>query len=82
MSICATHLSPPEIPKSFWEDFDWGLDHLSEWMPKHPDQWVAVVNKKIVSSANDIETARSDAREKTGQTHIPVLFIEGKIHVY
>jgi len=82
MSVSVTCLSSPEIPKRFWEDFDWGLDHLSKWMSKYPDQWVAIVNKKVVSSADDIETARSTAIQKTGQTHIPVLFIEGKVHVY
>ncbi len=70
-----------KIPDEFWEDKDWAFDHYSEWMKKYPDQWIAVVDKKVVAFGEDIQEIKRIAREKTGKKHIAVIYIEGGVRV-
>lgn len=44
--------------------------------------WVAVVDKKVVSSGHRIAKIKKIASKETGRLHIPVLFVEGSPHVY
>ena len=70
------------MPPEFWEDEEWAFANYECWMEKYPDQWIAVANKQVVAAGLDIEKIRRIAREKTGRKHIPVIFVEGTIHVY
>ncbi|MDI6795074.1 MAG: DUF5678 domain-containing protein [bacterium] len=66
----------------FWKDMRWALDHYQELMEKYPEMWVAVVDKKVVSSGHNIAKIRKTASKETGRLHIPVLFVEDSPHVY
>lgn len=69
------------IPKRFWEDRKWGFDHYQELVDKYPDQWVAIVDKEVVSAGN-LGEAEAEAKRKTGKKHIPVIFVERGSHIY
>ncbi|HID86643.1 MAG TPA: hypothetical protein EYP55_04595 [Anaerolineae bacterium] len=71
----------PEFER-YWEDQEWALDHYTELMAQYLDQWVAVVNKQVVAAGEGIKEARRVAKEKTGEEHIPVIFLEGSFRVY
>lgn len=75
-------LQEDTIQSEYWEDRDWAWDHYGEFVKKYPDQWIAVYHKEIVAHGESIDEIEKIAREKTGMTRFPVLFIEGRIHVY
>ena len=70
--------------KRFWEDMNWGFNNYSRLMKKYPDKWVAIVNKKVTSSGENIEEVELKAEKKSGKSkdEIPVIFIESGAHIY
>ena len=72
----------PEMPKDFWDDMDWTSENYSELMQKYPNEWVTVVNGKIISHGKDLEKIIKLAKRKTGKEHIVVESIEGGGHIY
>ncbi len=64
------------ISKQFWEDQQWGFQHHSELLSKYRDKWVAIANRKVVSSGGDLGKVREEARRITHQREIPVFFVE------
>jgi len=73
---------PSPASKEYWEDSDWALEHSSEISQKYPNQWVAVVNKRVVAAGKVIAEVEKIAEEKTGRKEFPVIFAEKGIHVY
>ena len=69
-------------PKEFWDDLKWGRNHYHELLAEYNDQWVAIVNKKVVASGESIKRIRQAAIKKTGKKHIPIIFVEDASHVY
>lgn len=49
---------------------------------KYPDKWVAIVDKNVVAFGKGIDEVREIAKNKTGKTRIPVIFVEGEPRVY
>jgi hypothetical protein len=70
-----------KMPDEFWEDRDWAFDNYPEWMRKYPDQWIAVVDKKVVAAGKDIGEIERIAREKTGRKYFPVIYVEGRVRI-
>ncbi|MEW6202559.1 MAG: DUF5678 domain-containing protein [bacterium] len=70
-----------KMPKKFWEDRDWAFKNYSSLMNKYKNEWVAIVDKKVVASGA-LGRVEEKAKKKTGRRHIPVLFIEGGGNVY
>ena len=66
-------------PKEFWEDMKWGEEHYSELVKKYRDQWVAIVNKKVVAAGKSLRNTEIEAERKTNKNKdlIPVIFVEG-----
>ncbi len=73
---------PATISKEFWDDQQWGFQHHSELLPKYKDQWVAIVNKQVVSAGEDLGQVEEEAKQKTGKKEIPVFFVECGAHIY
>jgi hypothetical protein len=71
-----------KIPKEFWEDAKWAEKHYSELVKKFPDEWVAVVNREVVTAGKDLAKVKEEAKIKTGREKIPTIFIECGDHVY
>jgi len=71
-------------PKEFWDDLHWGFDHYSEFMEKYPDQWIAILHEKVISSGDNLADVESDAERISGKSkdQVPVLVIECGLHVY
>ena len=70
-----------KVPDEFWEDKDWAFDNYSEWMKKYPDQWIAVVDRKVVAVGKDIREVERAAEEQTGRKYFPVIYVEGGPHL-
>ncbi|MDI6792054.1 MAG: DUF5678 domain-containing protein [bacterium] len=69
------------LPKRFWEDKEWAFTHYSELVKKHPNMWIAVLNKSIIGVSSDLGKVE-EIKVKTGKRHIPVIFLEDGSHVY
>ena len=72
----------PKMPKEFWDDDLWAEDHYSALVEKYPDQWVAVVDKKVISFGKDLGLVEEEARMKTGKKYISITYVECGHHVY
>lgn len=58
-----------DIPREFWEDMKWGREHFSDLMASYPDQWVAIVERKIVAVGKDLGKVIEEAKWKTKKAH-------------
>ncbi len=70
------------IPKEFWEDEDWTYDNYNDLVRMYPDQWVAVVDKKVVAAGKSATEVVELAERKTGRKEFPVVFVEKVVRVY
>jgi len=71
-----------KIPKRYWDDDRWAMEHYDNLMSKYPQKWVAIVNGKVVAVADGPKDAREKARKKTGKKYIPVTFVESGLNLY
>ena len=67
--------------EGFWEDMQWGEDNYSELVKKYPDQWVAIVNKKVVASGQSLRDIEIEAERETNKKNgiIPTIFVAGTL---
>jgi len=71
-----------DMPKRFWDDREWGYAHYGELAKRYGNQWVVIVNRKAVAASRNLREAEETARAKTGEAHVPVIFVERGGHVY
>lgn len=50
--------------KEFWEDSNWALKNYTQFIKHYPDKWVAIVDKRVVSSGDDPGIVREEAKKK------------------
>ena len=48
----------------------------------YPNQWVAIVDKKVVAAGTTIAEVEKEGTEKTGRDEFPIYFAERGIRVY
>jgi len=73
---------PSPGPEDYWEDSKWASEHFAEIVREYPDQWVAIVDKKVISARRTIAEVEKIATEKTGRDEFPIYFAERGIRVY
>ena len=71
-----------KLPQRFWDDREWGYAHYGELAKRYGNQWVVIVNHKAVAASRNLKEAEETARAKTGEAHVPVIFVELGGHVY
>ena len=71
-----------EISKRYWQDNDWAYHHYSELQKKYLEKWVAIVNKKVVSSGLSPKKVMKIAKKKTGAKKFPVIYVESGANFY
>lgn len=69
-------------PQRYWDDEDWLDEHIMDITRQYPDMWVGVVNKKIVSSGENLGDVIKKAIELTGESHIFTHFVEKGMRIY
>ena len=83
--MCAMRLKKrngSELPQRFWDDREWGYAHYGQLAKRYGNQWVAIVNRKAIAASRSIRVVEDRARAKTGELHVPVIFVERGGHVY
>lgn len=76
------HQVVPPTPGEYWDDRAWLLQHMNDIAADYPNQWIAVVDKKVVAAGKVIAKVREEAEQKTNRKHFPIIFAERGIHVY
>jgi hypothetical protein len=74
--------SLPPIPRSVLEDYRWADSHHTQLAKKYPEQWVAIVDKKVVSHGKRPDRVRAKAHQHINRPEIALHFVEGHIHLY
>jgi len=74
--------SLPPIPRTVLEDYHWADSHHIELARKYPEQWVAIVDKKVVSHGKRPDRVRARAHRYIKRPEIALHFVEGRIHLY
>ena len=72
----------PPIDSRYWEDMDWAYEHYATLAAEHPNQWVAVLEGRVVAAGVNLGEVESVARGIAGRKDVAVVFIERGIHVY
>ncbi len=71
-----------EIPERFWEDEAWAYENYSDLLRLYPNRWIAIVDKKVVAVSDGSGNILKEAKAKTGEKHVPIVFLEDGSHVY
>lgn len=72
------------IPPPYRADMRWAREHSAELHERFQDQWVAVVDQKVVASAPALGEAKTLASERTGKNprDVYVEFIDSPFAIY
>jgi hypothetical protein len=72
----------PPIDPRYFQDLDWAYAHYNRLAAAYPNQWVAVVNGRVVAASLDLGVVEEEALQVAGRTDVAILFVEHGIHVY
>ncbi len=72
---------PPLDPR-YVRDVDWAYANYNALAAAHPNQWVAVVEGRVVAAGIDLGEVETEAARVAGRQDVAVIFVEGGIHVY
>ena len=79
---------PKDIPPAPWtdpryfRDMDWAYANHAALEKAYPNQWVAIVDGRVVAAGTDLGEVESQAAEVTDRFDIATLFVERGIHVW
>ncbi|MBI2578824.1 MAG: hypothetical protein HYW26_03875 [Candidatus Aenigmarchaeota archaeon] len=68
--------------KDFFDDIEWADKNYLELRKKYSDQWIAVVDRKVVSCGKNLENVKEEAIKKTGRKEVALVFVECGSHIY
>lgn len=70
------------LSENYWEDYQWANENMAELARNYPNQWVAVIDKRVIAIGPDVRSVESKAKERMDRAEFPILFVERGIHVY
>ena len=73
---------PRPESKEVKKEYDWAFSVYGKLARKYPNQWVAFAHKKVVAAGQNPRKVMLKARRFISLPEIPILFIEGRAHVY
>ena len=72
---------PPLDPR-YVRDVDWAYANYNALAAAHPNQWVAVVDERVVAAGVDLGEVETEATRVACRQDVAVMFVERGIHVY
>jgi hypothetical protein len=72
---------PPLDPR-YMRDVDWAYANYNELAAAYPNQWVAVVDGRVVAAGVDLGEVETDAARVADRQDVAVIFVERGVHVY
>ena len=73
---------PPRTDPRYFRDMDWGYANHAALEKASPNQWVAIVDERVVAAGTDLGEVEDRAAEITNRKDIAILFVEHGIHVW
>ena len=73
---------PRPESKEVKKEYDWAFSVYDALAKKYPNQWVAFAHHKVVASGKNPRQVIRKAHRFISLPEIPILFIEGRAHVY
>ncbi len=73
---------PPRADPRYFRDMDWAYAHYADLAKAYPNQWVAIVDGRVVAGGTDLGEVKSQAAQVTDRFDIATLFVEREIHVW
>lgn len=70
------------VSKEFWDDLKWGRAHYAELQKRFKDQWVAIVDKQVVSYGKNLRKVEEEARKLTGRKEVYTTYVESGAAIY
>jgi DUF1009 family protein len=72
------------VPASYMADLEWALEHIRQLHARYENQWVAVVDGRVVAADADPGTAQARAARQTGRQpdSIYMQYVEDGAAVY
>lgn len=72
----------PQLSDAYMENSRWLLDHLSDVVRRHPNQWVAVHARHIVAADADLGVATAAATKCAPSTDTVFHFVDDGSLIY
>ena len=72
----------PPVDPQYPRDMDWAYAHYAELERAYPNQWVAVVEGRVVAAGPVLAEVRGGAAKFTDRFDIAILFVERGIHAW
>jgi hypothetical protein len=73
---------PPPLPKRWFEDEQWFMQHSSELAQQYSDQWVAVFDKQVIAAGKNASEVLRVAKEKTGGREVVIDLVSPTLKIY
>lgn len=71
-----------QMSKEFWEDLDWARSNHTQLAKQYPDEWIAVINKKVVAFGKSLKKVKEETMNKFKKKDVAVFFAECGEHIY
>jgi hypothetical protein len=73
---------PGPESKEVKREYDWAFSVYDKLAKKYPNQWVAFAHRKVLAAGKNPRQVIIRARRQISLPEVPMLFIEGRAHVY
>jgi len=73
---------PPSVPGRWYRDRDWIGEHTGDLKLRFPDEWIAVVDSKVVAHGPNLGGVERTTEERTGEKEFPVPLVESRPRFY
>jgi len=70
------------MSEEFWDDLDWARSNHTQLAKQYPDEWVAVINRKVVAFGKNLKRVKESAMKKFNKKEIAVFFADCGEHIY
>lgn len=70
-----------KLPREFWEDQKWALEHYDELRRRYADMWIAILNKKVVAYGKELTEEKEESLFKVAGRPPVILFIESEARI-
>jgi hypothetical protein len=73
-----------KLESAFWDDQEWGIQHYGELVDKYRNQWVAIVDQRVVSHGYELSPVEGEASQKTGRAkgQIALIYVEAGNQIF
>ncbi len=69
--------------KKYYDDAKWAYSHFHEWRKRYGNKWIAVLNRKIIASGDDVGVVINRLSKKSiPSKDASIIFVEKGAYIY